>query len=300
MKQNKPLRIGTRASALALWQAEKLQEELNALGQATELIPIHSEGDQNLDQPLYEMGTVGIFTKALDIALLNGKIDLAIHSMKDVPTQLPKGIVQAAVLERGITADIMVWDKQNKNNTVATGSLRRKAQWLQRYPEDHIVPLRGNIQTRLKQLKSEDWNGAIFAAAALERLEITTEAIEVLDWMIPAPAQGALMVVALEENEAVRSILKALNRPKVAECTHVERDFLRTLEGGCTAPIGALAYYENELLHFKGGVFSLNGEKGITLEKKADQFSSDLGEIWAKEVLSLGAEALLKEFKSKG
>ena len=257
MKQNKPLRIGTRASALALWQAEKLQRELNALGYATELVPIHSEGDQNLTQPLYEMGTVGIFTKALDIALLNNQIDLAIHSMKDVPTQLPNGIIQAAVLERGNSSDILVWSNEEEKNTIATGSLRRKAQWLERYPEDEIVPLRGNIQTRLKQLNSQAWNGAVFAAAALERLKISEEQVEVLDWMIPAPAQGALMVVTLEENKELAQILQELNHPLVVQCTSIERDFLRTLEGGCTAPIGAFAYFENGSLHFKGGVFSL-------------------------------------------
>lgn len=300
MRQNKPLRIGTRASALALWQAEKLQGELKALGHTSELIPIHSEGDQNLNQPLYEMGMIGIFTKALDVALLNGKIDLAIHSMKDVPTQLPKGIVQAAVLERGMTSDIMVWSKKQEHNTIATGSLRRKAQWMQRYPKDQVVPLRGNIQTRLAQLKTQPWNGAVFAAAALERLEISTEGVEVLDWMIPAPAQGALMVVALEKNHALRKDLNQLNRPKVAQCTQIERDFLRSLEGGCTAPIGALAYFKENKLHFEGGVFSLEGKKGITLHKKVNEYQDNLGRLWAEEVLAKGGETLLREFKSKG
>ena len=299
MKQNKPLRIGTRASALALWQAEKLQRELNALGYATVLVPIHSEGDQNLTQPLYEMGTVGIFTKALDIALLNNQIDLAIHSMKDVPTQLPNGIIQAAVLERGNSSDILVWSNKEEKNTIATGSLRRKAQWLERYPEDEIVPLRGNIQTRLKQLNSQAWNGAVFAAAALERLKISEEQVEVLDWMIPAPAQGALMVVTLEENKELAQILQELNHPLVEQCTSIERDFLRTLEGGCTAPIGAFAYFENGSLHFKGGVFSLQKKEGITLQKKVAHYSDKLGKKWAEEILALGGAALLKEFKSE-
>ena len=299
MKQNKPLRIGTRASALALWQAEKLQRELNALGYATVLIPIHSEGDQNLTQPLYEMGTVGIFTKALDIALLNNQIDLAIHSMKDVPTQLPNGIIQAAVLERGNSSDILVWSNKEEKNTIATGSLRRKAQWLERYPEDELVPLRGNIQTRLKQLNSQAWNGAVFAAAALERLKISEEQVEVLDWMIPAPAQGALMVVTLEENKELAQILQELNHPLVEKCTSIERDFLRTLEGGCTAPIGAYAYFENGSLHFKGGVFSLQKKQGITLQKKVAHYSDKLGKKWAEEILAQGGAALLKEFKSE-
>ena len=193
---NKLIRIGTRASALALWQAHTLQDLLNAKGYATELVPIKSDGDLDLVQPLYEMGTVGIFTKTLDAALLNNRIDIAIHSMKDVPTQLPEGIQQAAVLERGPVLDVLV-KKANavafeNPATIATGSLRRKAQWLAQYPNHNIVPLRGNIQTRLTKLKDGTWDGAIFAEAALVRLDTKTERVEILDWMIPAPAQGAL------------------------------------------------------------------------------------------------------------
>ena len=157
---NRALRIGTRDSALALWQAKTLQERLLELGISAELVPIKSQGDLNLEQPLYDMGITGIFTKTLDIALLNKDIDLAIHSMKDVPTKLPKGIVQAAVLERGPVRDIIVWRnsiaKAKGTKIIATGSLRRKAQWGAQNPQDKIVPLRGNIQTRLKKLQEED------------------------------------------------------------------------------------------------------------------------------------------------
>ena len=156
---NKIIRIGTRASALALWQANTLQDLLNAKEIKTELILIKSTGDLDLSQPLYEMGTTGIFTKTLDTALLNNKIDIAIHSMKDVPTLLAKGIQQGAILERGPVFDFFVKktsDSLENDSTIATGSLRRKAQWLAQNPDHNIVPVRGNIQTRLNKLLFEN------------------------------------------------------------------------------------------------------------------------------------------------
>ena len=207
---NKIIRIGTRASALALWQANTLQDLLNAKEIKTELILIKSTGDLDLSQPLYEMGTTGIFTKTLDTALLNNKIDIAIHSMKDVPTLLAKGIQQGAILERGPVFDVLVKktsDSLENDSTIATGSLRRKAQWLAHNPDNNIVPLRGNIQTRLNKLQESAWGGAIFAEAALVRLETEQKQIEVLDWMIPAPAQGALMVVCKSKDKEIFALL---------------------------------------------------------------------------------------------
>ncbi|MDC1522689.1 hydroxymethylbilane synthase [Flavobacteriaceae bacterium] len=300
---NKLIRIGTRASALALWQAHTLQDLLNAEGYTTELIPIKSDGDLDLVQPLYEMGTIGIFTKTLDAALLNNRIDIAIHSMKDVPTQLPKGIRQAAVLERGPVSDVLVKKAKavplENSATIATGSLRRKAQWLGHYPNHSIAPLRGNIQTRLTKLKNEAWDGAIFAEAALVRLDTNTEEVEILDWMIPAPAQGALMVVCRTADTSMFDVLRQFNRPDVALCTQMERDFLRTLEGGCTAPIGALATIEGDQLRFNGGVFSLDGKrKFLVSETFGKSTAQNKGVELANALLKKGAAALLQEFKS--
>ena len=300
---NKLIRIGTRASALALWQAHTLKDLLNAKGYATELVPIKSDGDLDLVQPLYEMGTVGIFTKTLDAALLNNRIDIAIHSMKDVPTQLPEGIQQAAVLERGPVLDVLV-KKANavafeNPATIASGSLRRKAQWLAQYPNHNIVPLRGNIQTRLTKLKDGTWEGAIFAEAALVRLDTKTERVEILDWMIPAPAQGALMVVCRTVDTTIFDSLQQFNRPDAALCTRIERDFLRTLEGGCTAPIGALAIIEGDQVHFSGGVFSLDGKRKFLVSEIFGKSSAqDKGIGLAHTLLKKGAATLLQEFKS--
>lgn len=299
---NQVIRIGTRDSELALWQANTVKTALEKLGHEAELVPVKSEGDLNLEQPLYEMGITGIFTKTLDIAMLTGKIDIAVHSMKDVPTALPKGIVEAAVLKRANTKDILLHKGLDfldlKEGTIATGSLRRKAQWLHRYPQHTVVDLRGNVNTRMKKLEDSDWNGAIFAAAGLERINLKPENHLPLDWMLPAAAQGAMLVVAKEEDEYCRKALAALNHRKSEICVHVEREFLRFLEGGCTAPIGALATIEDDLVNFTGALFSLDGKQKIQVQRKVELKKLDtFGKICAEEILANGGAELMKEFR---
>ena len=214
------IRIGTRESQLAVWQATLVQDLLKENGYAAELVFIKSEGDIDLVTPLYEMGVQGVFTRSLDLALLNDRIDIAVHSMKDVPTQLPKGIKQSAVLKRASYRDILVvngevsevsGDESTSDNsqftihhsplTICTSSIRRKAQWLHRYPHHTIENLRGNVNTRLRKVSESNWHGAIFAAAGLERINLRPENSIDLDWMLPAPAQGAIMVVCKEGDE---------------------------------------------------------------------------------------------------
>ena len=270
----KIIRIGTRESKLALWQAETVQHQLEYLGHKTELVTVKSAGDIVLDKPLYEMGITGIFTKSLDIALLNGEIDVAVHSLKDVPTLLPVGIVQAAVLKRGNSNDMLVLKDNEefmaqKDAIVATGSLRRKAQWLHRYPTHNVVGIRGNVITRLDKLeKSDEWNAAIFASAGLERLDIKPDSAFSLDWMIPAPAQGVVSIAALSGDTELLAILKELNDEETEMLAKVERDFLSLLEGGCTAPIGALAYVKEEEVHFKGVLLNVDGTKRVVVTSK--------------------------------
>ncbi|MBT8184442.1 MAG: hydroxymethylbilane synthase, partial [Eudoraea sp.] len=268
------IRIGTRDSELALWQANTVSHQLEYLGYKTALIPIKSAGDLDLEQPLHELGITGIFTKTLDIAMIRGEIDIAVHSFKDVPTTLPKGMVQAAVLKRGNSNDFLIY-KDNEEflaqpgAVIATGSLRRKAQWLNRYPSHKIVALRGNVNTRLQKLKEHEWNGAIFAAAGLERIGLKPENAISLGWMIPAPAQGAIMIAAMEDNEYVRKACSELNHEETALCTAIEREFLKLLEGGCTAPIGALAYIKQEEVYFKGELLSTDGSQKIEVSRTA-------------------------------
>lgn len=300
---NKIIRIGTRDSELALWQAHTVQKKLNDLGYQTEIVAVKSQGDILLDKPLYELGITGIFTKTLDIAMLNGQVDIAVHSMKDVPTALPIGIVQAAVLERANSVDILVHkgnlDFLNSAGTIATGSLRRQAQWLNKYPTHKTVDIRGNINTRLRKLEESDWDGAIFAAAGLERINIKPENFIDLSWMIPAPAQGAMVVVAMEKDGFCRDALAKLNHEETEICTHIEREFLKTLEGGCSAPIGALAKPNGSSIDFEGVLYSLDGKVKFE-SKKSCTFESykNFGKDCAEEILNNGAAALMESIRS--
>lgn len=300
----KTIRIGTRDSELALWQAHTVQKKLTELGYKTEIIAVKSTGDIILDKPLYELGITGIFTKTLDIAMLKGEVDIAVHSMKDVPTTLPKGIVQAAVLERANVLDILVHkgnlDFLETNGTIASGSLRRKAQWLHKYPTHTVEDLRGNVNTRMQKLKDNNWNGAIFAAAGLERINLKPETFINLDWMIPAPAQGAMLVVAMEKDAFSRDVLNKLNHQETEICTFIERQFLKTLEGGCTAPIGALATIENDKINFEGVLFSLDGKEKHCIKKNCNFADyKSFGKDCANEILNQGGNSLMRELRTQ-
>ena len=299
----KTIKIGTRDSELALWQAKTVEKQLNDLSYKTEIVAVKSQGDLLLDKPLYELGITGIFTKTLDIAMINGEIDIAVHSMKDVPTSLPIGIMQAAVLKRGNYNDILVYKKNleflNSNATIATGSLRRQSMWLNKYPNHKAVDLRGNVNTRLQKLEENNWNGAIFAAAGLERLNLKPEASKTLDWMIPAPAQGAIVVHVMQNDEFSRNAVSELNDLETDICTYIERQFLRTLEGGCTAPIGALATYNDDEISFKGVLLSIDGKQKIEVDKIVPiQEWKKLGFNLAQEILANGGAELMANIKN--
>lgn len=297
----KTIRIGTRDSELALWQAKTVQSKLEKLGYSTQLVPVKSTGDLVLDKPLYEMGITGIFTKTLDVAMIQGIVDIAVHSLKDVPTILPKGIVQTAVLERATSLDILVTKGDvdfEKPCTVATGSLRRKAQWLNRFPHHKVVDLRGNINTRLQKLDNNNWQGAIFAKAGLQRIDLLPENYMDLNWMVPAPSQGAMVVVAMENDEFCKEATSKLNNPTSEICTHIEREFLNILEGGCTAPIGAFAEVIEEEILFKGCLFSLDGQTKIEIEKKVlTSKYRGFGENCATFILNNGGSELMNVIK---
>lgn len=300
----KTIRIGTRDSELALWQAHTVEKKLNDLGYKTKIVAVKSDGDLQLNKPLYELGITGIFTKTLDIAMINGQIDIAVHSMKDVPTALPIGIAQAAVLERANELDILVYKELPDfalENTIATGSLRRQALWLNRYPHHTAVDLRGNVNTRLQKLQDNNWNGAIFAAAGLERINLKPKNHIELDWMIPAPAQGAMMVVAMAEDSFTMDAVSQLNDIETEICTYIERQFLKTLEGGCTAPIGALALYneKDDTIDFKGVLLSVDGKDKIAIEKSVDISEwKKLGFTTATEILNNGGSQLMAAIKA--
>lgn len=322
-------KIGTRESELAVWQATQVKQLLEANGYEAGLVFIKSEGDIDLQTPLYEMGVQGIFTRSLDIALLQGTIDIAVHSMKDVPTQLPKGIVQAAVLKRGNYKDLFVINhlflngsegpflaslsdhhhspsagnspaQHNPTTIIATSSIRRKAQWLNRYPGHQIENLRGNVNTRMRKVAESEWHGAIFAAAGLERINLRpANAIE-LDWMLPAPAQGAVMVVCRQGEEKVLEACSALNDEATAECTKVERDFLRALLGGCSTPISALAEIKGDKINFKGNILSVDGQQKAEIFKTIPKINlTDSGTALALEILQNGGQTIADGIRTR-
>jgi hydroxymethylbilane synthase len=287
------IRVGTRDSQLAKWQAEMVSRQLEFHQHSTELVFIKSEGDIDLITPLYEIGVQGIFTKALDIALLENKIDIAVHSYKDIPIQPAKGLRIAAILKRANPLDMLVCKSEEakayyskpqnlgsaNRPAIATSSIRRKAQWLHRYPGQSIESLRGNVNTRLQKLKSSNWDGAIFAAAGLERLGLTeaeTGPQLLLPWMLPAPAQGAMAVVRREHDESLLEACAKLHDEDTAICTGIEREFLRLMMGGCSTPFAGLAEIEGDRIIFKASITSPDGRENIvvTLEEDKSEYSS--------------------------
>ena len=321
---NKIIRIGTRESQLAVWQATLVQQLLAKNNISSELVFIKSEGDVDLQTPLYEIGIQGIFTRSLDIALINKKIDIAVHSMKDVPTQLAKGIVQSAVLPRASYKDIFVfkgelssideqlgyingeWSMVNQTSpttnhsplTIATSSIRRMAQWLNRYPNHSIENLRGNVNTRLRKVQENDWNGAIFAAAGLERINLRPKNSIELDWMLPAPAQGAIMIVCREADDFCLQACEPLNDTDTATCAKIERDFLRTLLGGCSTPISALAEIKDNNIYFRGNILTPGGNEKVDIKKILNlQQANDAGKILAEEILLNGGQKIAESIQ---
>lgn len=323
------LRIGTRDSQLAVWQATLVQDLLKKEGIASELVYIKSEGDLDTVTPLYKLGVQGVFTKALDAALLNDRIDIAVHSMKDVPTHLAEGIVQTAVLERASYKDIfvahpeasfqlppvgvatkaqpsIVQDSKYSGDAhltrvlqrgealpsggfgwaIGTSSIRRISQWLNRYPACKIENLRGNVNTRLHKLQESNWKGAIFAAAGLERINLRPKNSVDLDWMLPAPAQGAIMIVCREGDQFTFDVCHTQNHPTTALCTKIERDFLSTLMGGCSTPISALAEMKYAQIVLKGNICAPDGSQKYEVEKVVNISDAlDLGVNLADELL---------------
>lgn len=300
------IKLGTRDSPLALWQANKVQELLQTHHLEAEIVAVKSEGDLDLVTPLYAMGVQGVFTKTLDAHLLSGNIDIAVHSLKDVPVQLAQGLRIAAVLERGAVHDLIMWKENSISNnelkmssfTIGTGSIRRKSQWLHRYPNHCVENLRGNVQTRIRKLQESNWIGAIFAAAGLERMKLDDAYCERLDWMIPAPAQGAIVVVCRKDDETTYEQIQQIHHVPTALCVEAEREFLNALHGGCSAPIGAHMYLENGDYYFKGCVCSLDGQEMIQIKEKIEESVEGIGGKMAELMYQNGAQKIIDDIRN--
>ena len=298
------IRIGTRNSPLAMWQAKEVEQKLQNLGYETVLVPVLSSGDKNLNQPLYSLGITGVFTKDLDIALLNNKIDIAVHSLKDVPTILPQKIEVSAVLERDFPQDVLVRKSSSKNKDlaelkIATSSLRRRAFWSEKFPNTQFSDIRGNVQTRLKKLEEGDFDATLFSLAGIKRMEMELE-YEMLDFMISAPSQGVVAISSRVDDVETKAILQKINHKTTQICVEIERNFLRTLEGGCTAPIGAIAVFEENKIKFSGRLNSLDGSKTINVVEEFEYDDSEnYGKKFAEFVLENGGKEMMEEIKKQ-
>jgi hydroxymethylbilane synthase len=307
------LRIGTRGSALALWQTEHVRARLHGAGYVTDRIEIRTTGDLVQQVPLAQIGSRALFTKQIDDAMLEGRIDLAVHSLKDLPTSLPPGVALVAVGEREDPRDALVgrgplrWSDLSEGAVLATGSLRRRAQLLHRRPDLDIRDIRGNVDTRLAKLAATpDWIGILLAAAGLVRLGFADRIGQRLpaEVMLPAPGQGALAVTARSDDAAAAAAAaRAVHHRPSALAVIAERAFLRTLEGGCQVPVAALAELTPEgALRLHGRVVSLRGERGvegIETETVADEGAADaLGAGLAERLLDEGAASILAEVRA--
>lgn len=298
------IRIGTRNSPLAMWQAKEVEQKLQNLGYETVLVPVLSSGDKNLNQPLYSLGITGVFTKDLDIALLNNEIDIAVHSLKDVPTILPQNIEVSAVLERDFPQDVLVRKSSSKNKDlselkIATSSLRRRAFWSEKFPNTQFSDIRGNVQTRLKKLEEGDFDATLFSLAGIKRMEMELE-YEMLDFMISAPSQGVVAISSRVDDVETKAILQKINHKTTQICVEIERNFLRTLEGGCTAPIGAIAVFEENKIKFSGRLNSLDGSKTINVVEEFEYDESEnYGKKFAEFVLENGGKEMMEEIKKQ-
>ncbi len=301
-----PLRIGTRGSALALWQARHVSDLLRAVepDRGIELVEIETVGDQVLNVPLTQLGGDGAFTKAIQQALLDRHVDVAVHSLKDLPTFAVEGLLLAAVPQRGPTGDAFVSNKHRSfaalpaGAVVATSSLRRKAQLLHCRPDLKLIDIRGNVETRLRKLVEHNLDATILAQAGLIRLGLAEQITEVLDaaWMLPAIGQGALGLECRTDDAATRAILDRLNDMPTRWAVLAERAMLRGLGGGCQVPIGAVSSIAADMLTLRGVVLPPDGSVRVEAEIAGPMVEAEaMGQNLADQLRARGAGELLKE-----
>lgn len=299
--------IGTRSSELALWQANFVKKELEKINKniKVELHLVKTKGDKILDVALSKIGDKGLFTKELEIALLRGEIDIAVHSLKDLQTDIPKGLKLAAVSKRHEVEDVLIARKKGmtieklpEGATVATGSLRRRSQLKHLRPDLNIVELRGNVPTRIKKFLESDWDAIILARAGIERLKLKKHISSVIDksLMLPAVGQGALGIEIKSDNKFAEEIVKTLHDDHSYYAVLAERALLKSLEGGCQVPIGAYAEVRSNGLYLEGIVGSVDGT--ITFRKQVRGKKTDaekLGRSLASDLKKAGAKKILDE-----
>jgi hydroxymethylbilane synthase len=300
------IRIATRKSALALWQANYVADALSRLPQvdAVELLPMSTRGDEILDRSLQKIGGKGLFIKELEIAMQAGEADIAVHSMKDVPADMPDGFCIAAVLERANHADALVTRDDSGLDAIPNGaligssSLRRQAQLKMMRPDLRVEPLRGNVNTRLAKLENGDYDAIILAAAGLERLELQQHISQQFtpEEMLPAAAQGVVGIECLDSNHALRAILGELNHASTVQTTLAERTIAKVLQANCQSPVAAHAVIAADALTVTALVAAPDGSRSIRESVSGPLGDAlQLGTALANKLLEKGAAELLAE-----
>jgi len=299
--------IGTRGSKLALWQANYIKDELERItGLPVRLQVIKTTGDKILDVPLAKVGGKGLFTKEIEVELLAGNVDLAVHSMKDVPTELPEGCIIAAMPERVDPRDVMVSgagytiDTLPHGAKLGTSSLRRRAQVMHLRPDLEIVDVRGNLDTRMRKAEEGELGAVILAAAGITRMGWADRITSYLPTtqMVSAVGQGAIGVEIREDDEQMLHVMEQIGHPETMECVTAERVVMRRLEGGCQVPIGAYARYEDETLVMDALVGSVDGTRIVREQLCGDAGEPEaLGEAMVERLLALGAGDILAEIR---
>ncbi|MFC1833666.1 hydroxymethylbilane synthase [Thermodesulfobacteriota bacterium] len=296
--------IGTRGSALALWQARHVSAliEKNNPDIRVDLMKIKTTGDKILDAPLANIDGKGLFTKEIEEALLDDRVDLAVHSMKDLPTELPAGLKLTAIMEREDPRDVFISsdgtgpEDLQPGSRVGTSSLRRSAFLLNRYPDLQIIPIRGNVDTRLKKIESENLAGVLLASAGIKRMGFAERITAYLDleFMIPAIGQGALGIESRLDDPGVDSIVMALNHPQTSQCVRMERAFLRRMGGGCQVPLAAHAVADSDRIRVTAAVVHPDGKPMIrgTLDGPPDDELS--GAKLADTLIGRGADSIMR------
>lgn len=295
------LRIGTRKSKLALWQANFVKEKLEEKGHTVELVLITTTGDKILDAPLAKIGGKGLFVKEIEEALLREEIDLAVHSLKDVPMVLPEGLSLGAITEREFPFDVLIsrrgerLEELPKKAIIGTSSLRRQVQIKRKRPDLQIEILRGNVDTRIRKLEEGKYDAIVLAYAGVKRMGLEDKITQILEDFIPAVGQGSLAIEIREKDERIKECISFLDHRESRIRAEAERSFLRKLEGGCQVPMGAYAWIEKGKLKIRAFISDLSGEKFIEgYEEGKVEEAQEIGKRLADRLLEEGGKEILE------
>jgi hydroxymethylbilane synthase len=304
---NKIIRIGTRGSKLALWQAEHIASLIKPSGYQTEIVPIDTKGDQILDVTISKIGSKGVFTEEIEAKLLDHSIDIAVHSAKDLSSEIPEELELIAFTERELANDVVVspnkkLDIKKDRIKIGTSSTRRAAFLKHFYPNAEAVSIRGNLQTRLTKLQAGECDALLLAYAGVHRMGYNDLIVETIEtsYFVPAVGQGSIAVechkkLSFDKKQVIQHWV---NHPETEACLRAERSYLKTLQGGCSIPVFGYAHMEGELVSLKAGIISLDGQQVIKVKRMGSpEDVKELGEAVANEVLNLGGDRILREIK---